>query len=155
MRTSWMAVSTLLVVVVWANGPQGVLAQTGHPWGCVQDGMVDPCADGDCWSCGRRGSRYEGREPGFNCGCNGSYKFPVPPLYTYHWPGMYSSQLMTDYHSPWRFPPLKPYVDEAPPEVMGIRPHALRPIQPTSATTPTKTAQPSVKMSTHLESILR
>jgi hypothetical protein len=50
----------------------------------------------------------------FNCGCNGSYKFPVPPLYTYHWPGLYSQQLMTDYHSPWRFPPLRPYTDEPP-----------------------------------------
>ncbi|MBX7073702.1 MAG: hypothetical protein K1X71_11200 [Pirellulales bacterium] len=50
----------------------------------------------------------------FNCGCNGSYKFPVPPLYTYHWPGMYSQELMTDYHYPWRFLPLKPYTDEFP-----------------------------------------
>ena len=47
-----------------------------------------------------------------NCSCNGSYKFPVPPLSSYHWPGMYQHQLMTDYHSPWRFPPLKPYTDE-------------------------------------------
>jgi hypothetical protein len=58
----------------------------------------------------------EGRDPWFNCGCNGSYKFPVPPQYTYHWPGMYSQRLMTDYHSPWRFPPLRPYTDEAKPE---------------------------------------
>jgi hypothetical protein len=57
--------------------------------------------------------RLEGRDAHFNCGCNGSYKFPVPPLYTFHWPGMYSAQLMTDYHSPYRFPPLKPYTDEA------------------------------------------
>jgi hypothetical protein len=56
----------------------------------------------------------EGRDPAFNCGCNGSYKYPVPPLSTYHWPGMYSHQWMTDYHSPWRFPPLRPYVDEEP-----------------------------------------
>jgi hypothetical protein len=78
----------------------------------------DPCGDG----CGRgRGPRYEGLDPYFSCGCNGSYKFPVPPLYTYHWPGMYSAQLMTDYHSPWRFPPLKPYVDEVPPVEMGHR----------------------------------
>jgi len=54
----------------------------------------------------------EGRDPSYNCGCSGSYKFPVPPQYTYHWPGMYSQRLMTDYHSPWRFPPLRPYVDE-------------------------------------------
>jgi hypothetical protein len=38
----------------------------------------------------------------------------VPPQYTYHWPGMYKQNLMTDYTSPWRFPPLKPYVDEQP-----------------------------------------
>ena len=64
--------------------------------------------------CGHhRGPRYEGRDPGFNCGCQGSYKFPVPPQYTYFWPGsVYSQQLMTNYHSPWRFPPLKPYTDE-------------------------------------------
>jgi hypothetical protein len=55
-----------------------------------------------------------------NCSCNGSYKFPVPPLYTYHWPGMYSQQLMTDYQSPWRFPPLKPYTDEAPARAAGL-----------------------------------
>ncbi len=47
-----------------------------------------------------------------SCRCAGSYKFPVPPLYTYHWPGQYSQQLMTDYQSPWRFPPLRPYTDE-------------------------------------------
>jgi hypothetical protein len=62
---------------------------------------------------------YGDRSSSFHCGCNGSYKFPVPPLSTYHWPGMYSHQLMTDYHSPWRFPPLKPYVDEVPLAEMG------------------------------------
>ena len=78
----------------------------------------DECGDG----CGNgRGPRYEGLDPYFSCGCNGSYKFPVPPLYTYHWPGLYSAQLMTDYHSPWRFPPLKPYTDEVPPIEMGQR----------------------------------
>jgi len=45
----------------------------------------------------------------FNCGCRGSYKFPVPPQYTYHWPGMYAQQTMTEYTSPWRFPPLDQY----------------------------------------------
>lgn len=55
----------------------------------------------------------EGADRGFNCGCQGSYKFPVPPQYTYFWPGsVYSQNLMTDYHSPWRFPPLKPYTEE-------------------------------------------
>lgn len=76
----------------------------------------------DCHGCrlhhhhhGWHDYRYiEGRDPWFNCGCNGSYKFPVPPLYTYHWPGMYSQVRMTDYHSPWRFPPIRPYVEDQP-----------------------------------------
>lgn len=93
-------------------------AATGH---CGDD----PCDDGCGHGCGlgrhwgRRGAKYEGLDAAFNCGCNGSYKFPVPPLYTYHWPGMYQQNLMTDYHSPWRFPPLKPYVDELPAVEMG------------------------------------
>ena len=29
---------------------------------------------------------------------------------------MYSQELMTNYHSPWRFPPLRPYEDEPAPE---------------------------------------
>ncbi|MCG8587509.1 MAG: hypothetical protein MI757_22610 [Pirellulales bacterium] len=82
---------------------------------CGDEGCCDECG-------GRRGRRGQGsrgsaavnRAANFNCGCNGSYKFPVPPLSTYHWPGMYSIQLMTDYHSPWRFPPLRPYTDEPP-----------------------------------------
>ena len=45
----------------------------------------------------------------FNCDCRGSYKFPVPPQYTYHWPGLYAQQTMTEYASPWRFPPLEQY----------------------------------------------
>jgi len=43
----------------------------------------------------------------FNCSCRGSYKFPVLPQYTYHWPGMYSQRTMTEYNSPFRFPPLQ------------------------------------------------
>jgi len=53
----------------------------------------------------------------FNCSCRGSYKFPVPPQYTYHWPGMYSQQAMTQYNSPYRFPSLRaPPANEAEPE---------------------------------------
>jgi hypothetical protein len=87
--------------------------------GCLGDPCCgDGCGDG-CGNGRGRGPKYEGLDYYFNCGCNGSYKFPVPPLYTYHWPGMYQQQLMTDYHSPWRFPPLKPYVDEVPAVQMG------------------------------------
>ncbi|WP_425614527.1 hypothetical protein NA78x_004397 [Anatilimnocola sp. NA78] len=76
-----------------------------------------------CQSCGGRHGHHrkytEGKDYGFNCGCNGSYNYPVPPLYTYHWPGMYKAVRMTDYHSPWRFPPIKPFIDElAPADVM-------------------------------------
>src|SRR5581483_7394758 len=93
---------------------------------------------------GRGGNQQRSGDWG-NCNCNGSYKFPVPPLYTYQWPGRYSQQLMTDYQSPWRFPPLRPYVDEPP---MGIK---TRSITPTTAeedvaddwvTTPVKPAEP-------------
>jgi hypothetical protein len=73
-----------------------------------------------------------------NCNCNGSYKFPVPPLYTYHWPGLYSAELMTDYHSPWRFPPLKPYTDELPSAGEG-------PPQPLTMVVPTSHQQASGK----------
>jgi hypothetical protein len=87
------------------------------------------CDGGSCHSCGGRHGlhrhgchgcghlhhrkNYDGLDRSFNCGCSGSYKFPVPPQYTYFWPGsVYSQELMTNYHSPWRFPPLKPYTDE-------------------------------------------
>lgn len=64
----------------------------------------------------------------FNCSCRGSYKFPVPPQYTYHWPGMYSQRCMTAYTSPYRFPPLElpklpPQGDEkltAKPVIQGV-----------------------------------
>lgn len=52
-------------------------------------------------------ARYMSAIGGFNCTCRGSYKFPVPPQYTYHWPGLYSQQLMTAYNSPYRYPALK------------------------------------------------
>jgi hypothetical protein len=65
---------------------------------------------GGCRGGGR--NTIEGLDPHFNCGCNGSYNFPVPPLSTYMWPGMYKHQLMTEYDNPWRFPPIKAYTDE-------------------------------------------
>lgn len=87
----------------------------GSDGGCQSEGD-----DGSCGDCGEgcgHGCRRQcasQQESWYNCGCNGSYKFPVPPLYTYMWPGLYSQQLVTNYHSPWRFPPLKPYTNEAP-----------------------------------------
>ena len=86
-----------------------------------------------------------------NCNCNGSYKFPVPPLYTYHWPGLYSAELMTDYHSPWRFPPLKPYTDELPSAGEGP-PQPLTMVVPTShyqtANAQPATAEPTATQTT-------
>lgn len=62
-----------------------------------------------------------------SCNCNGSYKFPVPPLYTYHWPGLYSHRLMTDYHSPWRYPGIRPYPgDEQPGDELSERRESVR-----------------------------
>lgn len=77
-----------------------------------------------------RRSQYDGLDRSFNCGCTGSYKFPVPPQYTYFWPGsVYSQELMTNYHSPWRFPPLKPYTEETlMPAAEFDAPQDLRPV---------------------------
>lgn len=94
---------------------------TGCSTGCDAWAEYDPCGcdSGRCGhkhggGCGWFGHRrcLEGQDWYFNCGCNGSYNYPVPPLYTYHWPGMYKAQRMTDYQSPWRFPPLRPYTEE-------------------------------------------
>lgn len=84
--------------------------------GCCNVAAFPPCrrSGEPCCKC-RLGC---GREPrrsrvarigDFNCGCRGSYKFPVPPQYTYHWPGLYAQQTMTEYNSPWRFPGLRLY----------------------------------------------
>ena len=81
------------------------------------------------------GRLYPGLDRHFNCGCQGSYKYPVPPLYTYHWPGLYSHQLMTEYHSPWRFPPIKRYSDErmeVQPDDSGV-PGDREPLPPAAA----------------------
>lgn len=104
----------------------------------------DPC--GNCGLFGGRGgcrggpfghkcgSGIDGLDRFANCACNGSYNYPVPPLYTYHWPGMYKQVRMTDYHSPWRFPPLKRYEDEplstieTPAAKTSSGPQLLRPI---------------------------
>lgn len=113
---------------------------------------VEACPGAACGDCGHCQRRRVIDETGwFNCGCSGSYKFPVPPQYTYHWPGMYSQQLMTEYVSPWRFPPLKPYTDEVSSpatihDLGSIRPTAARVSlqQPTTGGTtrgPTSTAR--------------
>jgi hypothetical protein len=119
MRASFLlaAIVAALAVAADAANARAEHAMTDYTLGC----------DSGC-GCGQRGlhlrrhcgghgcghrNRYEGLDLGFNCGCQGSYNHPVPPQYTYHWPGsVYKLGLMTDYHSPWRFPPIKPYTDE-------------------------------------------
>jgi hypothetical protein len=139
-----MAIAVLALASATAQA-EG-LALRGASCGC------EPAACCECDACGACGhglfgggrgqghgrhhhKYYEGRQAHFNCGCNGSYKFPVPPLFTYHWPGMWSHQLMTDYHSPWRFPPLKPYAEEQPVE-MGSEDFLPRELQHASAEAP-------------------
>jgi hypothetical protein len=153
MRKMWVSVALLatfgLGQAAVGGGPvQGPAYDMGGGYD-----ECDPCA------CGRHGHHcrlFGNRNPdaGFNCGCNGSYKFPVPPLYTYHWPGMYQQVLMTDYHSPWRFPPLKPYVDEIPPEVQGST-SSLRRVQQASAVSATPHLSRPGSFSSHLEQSLR
>lgn len=57
------------------------------------------------WLCHRAGRI--GAYGAFNCSCSGSYNYPVPPLYTYHWPGMYKQGTMVEYRSPYRYPMLR------------------------------------------------
>lgn len=93
----------------------GIPSQTskaGDP-PCTDGCARAECQRGRCWHGTKLAHRW------FNCDCHGSYKFPVPPLYTYHWPGIYSLQLTTDYHSPWRFPPLRPYSAEPDDETLA------------------------------------
>ena len=174
MRKSWITAATAAAILVSSLGTLmgagfGGPAQAGcgcdaaAACGCNGGGAggiygdpCDPCGNG-CRGilCRNRGSRYEGQEAGFNCGCNGSYKFPVPPLYTYHWPGMWQHNLMTDYHSPWRFPPLKPYTDELSELPIGAAPVAARRVQQVSATAEVPVSAPRTSFSSHLEAMLR
>ncbi|WP_254509417.1 hypothetical protein [Anatilimnocola floriformis] len=107
----------------------------------IASAQCNSCGNGNgAGGCGPHGCRLhhhqkyiEGKDRGFNCSCQGSYNYPVPPLYTYHWPGMYKAERMTDYHSPFRFPPIKPFQDEVvapalPAPVSEELPSELQPI---------------------------
>jgi hypothetical protein len=149
MRKTWIS-AVLFAALALANS-----AWAGGPQQMPTDGMggdyCDPCDP--CNNAGGGRNRRRDQEAGFNCGCNGSYKFPVPPLYTYHWPGMYSAQLMTDYHSPWRFPPLKPYVDEVPPEVTVTPNNSLRRVQQAAVTIEASRSAQPVSFSSRVQSL--
>jgi len=138
MRLSILAalmMAGLLAGAASAFAGEGCAADSGAcNCGC---GNGDPCAcgHGGCGLFGHKcGCPIDGLSRWANCGCNGSYNYPVPPLYTYHWPGMYKQVRMTDYHSPWRFPPLKRYEDEPLPTIPAPAPKAaasvktLRPV---------------------------
>ena len=111
----------------WVPYSEGKPMAPAGGMGQVEGDMVD---FEDC-DCGREGCpigrRLRGRmrrvaQTGYdNCSCRGSYKFPVPPQYTYHWPGMYSMQRMTEYNSPWRFPPLESARSDAVPAYQAFR----------------------------------
>jgi hypothetical protein len=101
-----------------AEPANGVSSSNGYCWGCAAaccprtrgacGGPAD-CQRGFCGhGCGHRLTAKKAAVGCFNCQCRGSYKFPVPPQYTYHWPGMYAQQTMTEHNSPYRFPPLNP-----------------------------------------------
>lgn len=138
-----MRTSLLLAALVATLG-LAAQAKADEAYGSISDyttGSCDSCGNGcglhrrGCGGhgCGHFGHRknYEGLDRHFNCGCVGSYKFPVPPQYTYFWPGsVYSQELMTNYHSPWRFPPLKPYTEEVltPLGAENEVEHGLRPV---------------------------
>ncbi len=93
----------------------------------------DQCCGDECGGHCKLLQKHRAKKLGRNsewlwdsCNCNGSYKFPVPPLYTYHWPGLYAHRLMTDYHSPWRFPAIRPYEDEEPGDELSSTPTEVR-----------------------------
>jgi hypothetical protein len=141
MSKFWKLATVATVTALMGTNLVSAERLSGLGCACKPD-CCEPNYCGSCDSCGggwldqgrHHGHHkyYEGRTAHFNCGCNGSYKYPVPPLSTYHWPGMWSHQLMTDYHSPWRFPPLKPYVDEPLPIEMGAGDGSLRRVQAVS-----------------------
>ena len=170
MRKLLMSAAALAAVAILCGGSARaeVLTLRGGDCGCQP---ADCCECDECnghghglFGGGRHGhghghghhhKYYEGRTAHFNCGCNGSYKFPVPPLSTYHWPGMWSHQLMTDYHSPWRFPPLKPYVDEVLPVEMGSDEYLPREVHQASAESPAEQTAETFSFSRRLLQMTR
>lgn len=125
----------------------------GEKCGC--DSSMTGCHS--CRRCGHHKKYIEGLDRGFNCGCNGSYNYPVPPLYTYHWPGMFSQKRMTDYHSPYRFPAIKPYRDETnfPEAANQELPSFLQPVTHTVSDLPVKKAGEPESMSAKFGKLAR
>lgn len=117
-----LGANSLLAQDVVVQSPSDVTASgCGCDQGCDSCGCSDvsgACCEGckdkcghcrsRCRRCRALGWRHITATTQFNCCCRGSYKFPVLPQYTYHWPGMFSAQTMTEYVSPYRFPLLTP-----------------------------------------------
>ena len=104
----------------WGRNRGCAYGQCGPVVGCAGEGEPILCSSAGlcCWKPGSKLRLFGHHKPNdtgegswYNCSCKGSYKFPVPPLYTYHWAGMYADPLMTDYQSPWRFPAVTPFSD--------------------------------------------
>lgn len=83
-------------------------------------GCSDCATPPRCPHCGKY-KAYRASFGCFNCACRGSYKYPVPPQYTYFWPGMYSQPAMTAYASPYRFPPLNLPPDMVAPTAPAVK----------------------------------
>jgi len=133
--TSALAIAAVVLSFGSASAQNG--CNTCDNGACGNGGAHGCRLHGRGHGCGHHHNKYiDGLDYGANCNCNGSYNYPVPPLYVYHWPGMYKAVRMTDYHSPWRFPPLRPYVDEAPVAVPVTNDSAGASLQPVSALLP-------------------
>lgn len=145
MRTSIIVAAVTAGLLAWtsmilaSDGCAVPLGPACHARGNVSgasrigSGISDPCGCGHYGRrlCGLFGHKCDPPIDGLsrfaNCGCNGSYNYPVPPLYTYHWPGMYKKVGMTDYHSPRRYPPLKRYEEDPLPAIEDQIPAANGP----------------------------
>ena len=153
MRRAALNMSLPVLVLCLAAGTALAEKKGGGGRSCASGRCgAGQCGGGNCGGLfGAHNRFYEGRDTHFNCGCNGSYKYPVPPLSTYHWPGMFSHQLMTDYHSPWRFPPLKPYTDEDPRAEAAL----LRPVRQASAQSTLPSKSNNLRMSERMQRYFR
>lgn len=110
-------------------GPMYPEESAGCP-GCVRRGC-------GCFGCGHCGCGC-GEVGSFNCSCRGSYKFPVPPLYTYHWPGLYSQKSMIEPWKPYRYPPLAAPSWDEPAPAAAVHGPTLRQTSTHTALVPTR-----------------
>ncbi|MBN1910068.1 MAG: hypothetical protein JW818_10040 [Pirellulales bacterium] len=111
----WLGLAVVVVLAGSVGASTPVAVGTNVAGACQVD-TCGPCGDylgPKCSACGHCGAvcccaRHVAEVGYFNCRCRGSYKFPVPPRFTYHWPGMYSQQTMTEHLSRWQNPPFLP-----------------------------------------------